>query len=282
MNDKEELKKYLKVPKGQKILAIVFGFLLVFCFAMMLIKGTDDKSKAIFFDADFSKEGEYVYLDTIDTDGWIYNDGKDHIYYGVIDQSGYYNNVEMSGSLNKKIEKACDKNEVLRIYGTAEKPSYTIINAFCEVYDISTQDYYSYFGKMLFNANVTPKSDAKDTWAGLTLLAAIFGSIFFSMFFSSIKKAKTSVKRLEERNEITEAKKQLNDYFIDKVNEGYALTDNYIYANPNIINYEDTIWAYVRIFNKTSYSVVLNTAKNKNIEIEVIKEVDELKDQLNY
>lgn len=286
MNSEKVLKKYVGASTVKKVFAWIFLLGLLATLPMWTaFKKTADPSTATRFDAISEEDGDYVYLDIVGVSDWIYKYTHRYVttyYYSAEDAEGYYYMLELPKSdFNKmtaqqeywnRTDDSAPMPEPYRVYGQAHMIPTGRISDFAEYWELSTEDFVSYFGDRYIDVGASDEGTNNTLWA----MGSLFSGLFFLLLAGENRKVKKTMKYcldlLASKGELDAAAAELSDGSAAIIGDDMARASaNYLFGRKTgcILRYDDIAYCYTGINgtnkrNITGYFCV-NTKNKKNI-----------------
>lgn len=298
------IKKFIGVPIKTKLMIIIS--IIVAFVALMLPTKFDQKSLVKESEmADYQcyngteyRAGVNVYLDITGIDTEVACTKNDRNFYVTMDnglngnEKGFYYLVTLDEQLYNEldIQKAyysgeSDHLETYRLWGRTATPSQSFIEEIMEEFNLTQDEYYSYFGNTYLIVNdyrYTAFSDICYLVFFISLGCLITGIV---QYFAHLNKIKQTVKKLNQQGYLQQADNELANSFVSRENP--FLTDSFLFnkTTGTVTKLADIWLVYERknkLFGYSKFNVIHPlTNNNKNdINNKVIEAIKAKNDQL--
>ncbi len=291
MDEKKRIRHYIRwftVPK--KLITLVL-FLLGLGFAALAIwiAGLPAPEPAP-FDAWSDRGTHYASLDVIGVSDWVaqYDKTKYYVLLGSDYEvcAAIIPNADYAGLLhqNRFYNQETDEEQVKHLTGMNKPIPTQVRDSFMEVCELNEDEFEEYFGTRLFVVGESPKENAANLWAFLSVFA--FGGALSLLLIGLIKGAteRKAIKRLEERGMLELAAAELDAPDTrQELKDRFRLGSRFLFGRGMGLAaaWDDVLWVYRA---SISYNYIVNlkrfvvcTADRKNHMLNYRKrETDEI------
>jgi len=170
-----------------------------------------------------------------------------------------------------------------QIKGVAFAADADLISIYADVYGISEEEVYGYFG--YYYLDTTKGAISDNSTAYLWLIGALFSALFAALFFMIYMPIRRSFKKcmniVSQNWDIDKCERELEELNDQKI----LLGSDYLYCkeNPMVVKYSDILWVYEQAQRyygiKVSSSLFINTASCGTLIIG-LKNKDHLYDEI--
>lgn len=281
MDSRKKLQKYIQAKTWTLVLAWVFLALTIASLVMYFVSQTDAEGGLRRFDPYFSDPDSQVYLDITGVSDWVYRDGG-AVYYSAEDAQGQFYTLRLSSSQYSDmgsqqeywIRESDDvlQPEPYRIAGCVRDITYDIRSNMAEAWEISQDDYDTFFGSKYLDATTRVGNGNAGMWMlGAILCLILTLAAGYDVIHAKIR-ARKNLDLLEMRGLLDEAAAQLDSpENLSVARDTLRLSQKYLYGRGTgeVIPYSDILWVFQHIqryyFIAVQKSLVVCTCRKKRI-----------------
>jgi len=216
------------------------------------------------FDALEGEKGEYVYLDVIGVSDWVYKydettfyvleDNWHLLYVGILTE-GQFASLRAQNSYWNELT---DREIPVRLTGTALNVTSSVKEAFSEVFEITGEEFDSYFGYRSIDVGATPSGEKASMWSAFAVMLFVLSLIPLLGSRPNAAATRKALRRLENRGLLDTAEAEFASPLAETVyKDRLRLTRRFLFGRGMGLAaaWEDVLWCYERVMR--SYGIVV-------------------------
>ena len=266
MSESKQIRSYIRWFKTtQKIIVLVLFLAFIGCFCMLMKNSGTKDPDPVKMDAVQSEIGNYVYVDVVGVSDWIYQVGKNVVYYALEDTEGDFyiasipaEDFARLSAQNRYFEEDGPLPEAIRLTGVCKKTTDAVRSAVIEAYvDLSEDDFDAIFGSRFIDVGNTPKKSTMDLWMPLALISLVTPLVLLLVAWAKGRQEKKALKRLEQRGLLNQAESDIASPTIrSEKKDSFRMSSRFLFGKGMGLAaaWDDVLWCFESV---TRYNFVV-------------------------
>ena len=257
MDEKKIIKKYICPGAWMTVAGILLAVVMAASMVMGVMTRNADYGEAVEFYPGQTPTETMAYIDVVGISDWLLR-SDDKTYYSVEDAEGYLYTVRLSDSQFDELEKYrayweresddVPVPEAYRLEGYVQETSSEVRADLAGSWSITELEYHRYFGDRHLDATTSVGEERSVVWTVAAVFSGVFAAACLVLVFRAGANARKCLARLEERNLLEKAARELE---LPEGNTVIArnkatLTQSFLFGRGTgvVVAYDDILWAY--------------------------------------